>query len=351
MSLNCLGSRLVSRLPQSPLFSRSPLVSLTRVTRSVFKSVPVPNSVFAASCAAGVLAVALGLSAPAMAQTAGQASAPMMGGSATAAASDARAVDTSGGMNTGNADSSASTAAQDNAFDARQKVLDQRSEENNYRYGVAEHDCYSKFFVNYCLNKARDSMRVVQADIRKEQLALDGEQRAQRARDRDEQAAIKRAQDEASAPQRAAEDARNTQAYQDKQRQHQLDQAQRTAEAPQRSANAQAYQDKQRQHALDQAQRGVSPSQAAANQQAYDQKQGDFQRKLEEARQQGAQKAQERVEKQQSFEKKQVDAAQHKADVESRQKQAADKAEQKRQDQLKQQQELEQQQKLQQEQQ
>ncbi len=62
-------------------------------------------------------------------------------------------------------------------FDARQKVLDQRTEENNYRYAVAEHDCYSRFFVNHCLDKARDSMRTVQADIRKEQLALDGEQR------------------------------------------------------------------------------------------------------------------------------------------------------------------------------
>src|SRR5437868_9943964 len=51
----------------------------------------------------------------------------------------------------------AASATQD--FDARQKVLNQRSAENDYRYAVAEHDCYSKFFVNHCLGNASDRMR------------------------------------------------------------------------------------------------------------------------------------------------------------------------------------------------
>lgn len=355
--LNRLGFRLVSRLSPSrlyvPPFSlRSPLTALMSASRSAFAAALVSPGRFLPSRASRLLAVALTVSAPAWAQqppaaasSAGQpahALAPSAAsGAASGAASDAQAADLPDSMSTED------TASQDKQFDARQKALDQRTEENNYRYGVAEHDCYSKFFVNYCLGKARDQMRTVQADIRKEQLALDGEQRTERARQRDEQAALKRAQDEAGAPQRAAEDALNAQAYQDKQRQHQIDQAQRAAEAPQRNANAQAYQDKQRQHALDQASRGISPSQAAANQQAYDQKQSDYQRKLDEARQQGAQKAQERVQKQQSFENKQTSAAQHRADVEARQKQAAEKAEQRRQDQLKQQQQLEEQRKQQ----
>lgn len=238
-----------------------------------------------------------------------------------------------------------------NDFDARQKTLDSRTEANNYRYAVAQHNCYSKFFVNHCLNVAREDMRVVAADIRKEQLALDDEKRADHARQRDEQAAIKRAQNEADAPARAAQDERNAQAFDDKQRQHQLNQAQRDAEAPQRTANEQAYQQKQQQHAIDQAQRGITPSQAAANQKAYDAKQADFQRKLDEAHQQAAEKAQQRVEKQQRYQQKQTDAEQHKADVTERQKQAADKARQKAEDDAKQQQQLEQQQKLQQQQQ
>ena len=246
------------------------------------------------------------------------------------------------------AQTSSGQAPAANDFDARQKALDARTADNNYRYAVAQHNCYSKFFVNHCLNSARDDMRVVAADIRKEQLALDDEKRVEHARERDQQAAVKRAQDEADAPARAAQDARNAQAYEDKQHQHQLNQAQREAEAPQRAANEQAYQQKQQQHAIDQAQRGVSPAQAAANQKAYDAKQADFQRKLDEAHQQAAQKAQERVEKQQRFEQKQTDAAQHKADVEARQKQAAEKARQKQEEQAKQQQQLEQQQKQQQ---
>ncbi|MDR8814479.1 hypothetical protein FEP88_03860 [Burkholderia multivorans] len=89
-------------------------------------------------------------------------------------------------------------------FAARQKVLDQRSAENDYRYAVAEHDCYSRFFVNHCLGVARDKMREERASIRQAQLALDDEQRAVRAKQRDEQIALKQAQNAAEAPQRAA---------------------------------------------------------------------------------------------------------------------------------------------------
>ncbi|MDR6419350.1 hypothetical protein J2801_001601 [Paraburkholderia phenoliruptrix] len=331
---NRQGSRPVSRSPHLPPFAvRRPSASRRAEPTRIDIGAPLAGRTFLACCAAFVVAAVLVMPAPAAAKSAASTQPGTQGASADAKAAS---------------DATASTASLDSEFDARQKALDQRTEENNYRYGVAEHNCYSNFFVNHCLNKARDEMRTVQAQIRKEQLALDGEERAERARKRDEQAALKRAQDEASAPQRAAEDARNAQAYEEKQRQHELDQAQRNAEAPQRSANAEAYEEKQRQHAIDQAQRGISPSEAAANQRAYDQKQGDFQRKLEEARRQGAQKAQERVEKQQSFAKKQAEAAQHKADVEARQKQAAEKAEQKRQEQLKQQKQLEEQQRQQQ---
>ena len=36
-----------------------------------------------------------------------------------------------------------------NGFDARQADLNHRTEENNYNYAVDEHNCYSKFLVNY----------------------------------------------------------------------------------------------------------------------------------------------------------------------------------------------------------
>jgi hypothetical protein len=308
------------------------------------------------TCAAlGVAAASFAVSAPALAQDQPVVSAPSTtsvpyGGSTGSAAvagstASGATLRTDDGQLSGQAGASDAKAANaegatgeasSNGFDARQAALNHRTEENNYNYGVDEHNCYSKFLVNYCLDKARDRMRAVQAGIRKEQLALDEEQRTARAQQRDQQAALQRAQDEANAPQRAAQDASNQQQYEDKQHQHQLDQAQRAAEAPQRAANEQSYQQKEQQHALDQAQRGVSPSQAAANQQAYDQKQANFQTQLEQAREQGAQKAQERVEKQQSFQRKQETAAQHEQDVATRQKQAADKAQQKQQQQLQQ---------------
>lgn len=110
------------------------------------------------------------------------------------------------------ADSAASAPAAPGLADdfaARQKVLDQRSAENDYRYAVAEHDCYSRFFVNHCLGVARDKMREERASIRQAQLALDDEQRAVRAKQRDEQIALKQAQNAAEAPQRAANEAAN----------------------------------------------------------------------------------------------------------------------------------------------
>nr|WP_322789227.1 hypothetical protein [Paraburkholderia eburnea] len=299
----------------------------------------------AAACAVALLAAA---SVPALAQEA--AASGMVSGVDTAA-SGAQARTASGALaplGASGTSSGVSSDTQDSAvqndFAARQKVLDRRTAENNYQYGVAQHNCYDTFFVNHCLGKARDSMRVVQADIRQQQLALDEEQRADNARRRDEQAALQRARDQADAPQRAANETASAQAFEDKQRQHALDQAQRQAEAPQRAANEQAFQDKQRQHALDQAQRegAQAQSQRSANQAAYDKKQSDYQKQLDQARAQGQQQAQERADKAQRFQQKQEDAAKHKADVEARQKQAAEKAQQ--QEQQKQQQEQQQQQ-------
>ncbi|SDB98679.1 colicin transporter [Paraburkholderia lycopersici] len=296
---------------------------------------------FTALGAICTIALSFGASVPALAQTVGVPGPLDLQGAPAVQAAPA-----------GNAPLAASDVAgapgaqtsQQNDFDARQQVLDRRTAENNYQFAVAQHNCYSTFFVNHCIGKARDKMRVVQADIRREQLALDDEKRTAHAQQRDQQAALQRAQDEANAPQRAANEAASAQAYEQKQRQHALDQAQREAEAPQRAANEQAYQEKQRQHALAQAQREGGQSQRDANQAAYDQKQANYQKQLDEARRQGEQKAQERADKAQRFQQKQEDAARHKADVEERQKQAAGKAQEKQQQELQQQQQLKQQQ-------
>jgi hypothetical protein len=223
-------------------------------------------------------------------------------------------------------DAGAARATDDtNAFTSRQKALDVRSAENNYLYAVKQHDCYSTFFVNHCLDKARDAKREVGQQIRKEQLALDDEQRLQHAQQRDQQTAIKRAQYASEAPQRAASEKASAESFAEKQRQNELSAAQRNAEAPQR----------------------------AQNQADYDRKQADYQKKLADAAARGVQDAKDREDKAERFAAKQRDAAEHQAEVQSRQKEAAakqqqraqqDAADQAHQQQLKQQQQQQQQQ-------
>jgi hypothetical protein len=215
--------------------------------------------------------------------------------------------------------SAAQATADANGFAARQKALDVRSAENNYRYGVAQHNCYSDFFVNHCLDKARDAKREVSQQIRKEQLALDDEQRVQHAQQRDQQTAIKRAQYASEAPQRAASEKASEESFAEKQRQNALSAAQRNAQAPQR----------------------------AQNQADYDRKQADYQKKLADAAARGVQDAKDREDKAERFAAKQRDAAEHQTEVQARQKEAAvkqqqhaqqDAADQAHQQQLKQQQ-------------
>jgi hypothetical protein len=198
------------------------------------------------------------------------------------------------------ASAAASEPEDPNGFSARQKALDERSEENTYRFGVKQHDCYSNFFVNHCLNQAREAKREVSQQIRKEQLALDDEQRLQHAQQRDEQTAIKRARYESEAPQRAASEKASSESFAEKQRQNELSAAQRNAEAPQR----------------------------AQNQAAYDRKQADYQKKLNDAAARGVQEARDRDDKAARYEAKQRDAAEHQAQVEARQKEAAIKQQQ-----------------------
>jgi hypothetical protein len=240
------------------------------------------------------------------------------GGSA-GAASDVRASQAAGALEA----SAPDAAADPNGFSARQKALNVRSEENNYRYAVKQHDCYSDFFVNHCLGVAREARREVSQQIRKEQLALDDEQRQLHAQQRDQQTAIKRAQYASEAPQRAASEKASAESFAEKQRQNELSAAQRNAEAPQR----------------------------AQNQATFDRKQADYQKKLADAAARGVQDAKEREDKAERFAAKQRDAAEHQAEVQARQKEAAakqaqraqqDAADRAHQEQLKQQQQQQQ---------
>ncbi|BBO59473.1 hypothetical protein [Mycoavidus sp. B2-EB] len=103
------------------------------------------------------------------------------------------------------------------AFDTRQAALDQRAAELDYRYAFEQHHCYSRFFVNYCLNKARAKMRADSAALRSDQLTLEREVRALRAQQYAEHLAQRQAQEAAALPQRKVQERFNQARYDDKQ--------------------------------------------------------------------------------------------------------------------------------------
>lgn len=153
-------------------------------------------------------------------------------------------------------------------LDARQAALDERAAALDYGYAFEQHHCYSRFFVNYCLNKTRAKMHDDSAALRKEQLALDREWRALRAQQYAEHLAQRRAQEAASLPQRKAQERRNQARYQDKQADHRrkLEQARlRSARSAQQVARYDAKQQAaKRRQAARSAQRQHKPDSDAA---------------------------------------------------------------------------------------
>ena len=173
--------------------------------------------------------------------------------------------------------SDAAFAAKNADLDAQQRALTERTTENDYRYAVAQHDCYAKFLVNHCIETARATMRTEKGSIRQAQLALSAERRDTRKEKRVADDATKQAQTAAAAPAKAANEARNRAAFDARQQQHQVDLAKRGDDSAQRAANAAAYARKQSAHqqALDQARRDAAADAAkrADNVQRYEAKQ------------------------------------------------------------------------------
>ncbi|WP_052811058.1 hypothetical protein [Pandoraea vervacti] len=169
--------------------------------------------------------------------------------------------------------------AQDD-FAGRRAVLDRQRAWIDYRFAEAKYECASKFFVNYCIDKARDEQREALKAVRSQRLVLEDQERKARAAERDERLAAKRAQTAAEAPQRAAERAQNVADYEAKQAEYQQRVTERTGQAPQRAANSESYNAKQ-----------------AAQQQ-----------KLDEAKATAAQKAAEREENVRKYNQKQQEA-------------------------------------------
>uniref|UniRef100_A0ABM5WLC3 Lysozyme inhibitor LprI N-terminal domain-containing protein n=2 Tax=Pandoraea norimbergensis TaxID=93219 RepID=A0ABM5WLC3_9BURK len=168
----------------------------------------------------------------------------------------------------------------DDDFAGRRAVLERQRAWIDYRFQQAKYECASKFFVNYCVDKARDEQREALKAVRSQRLVLEDAERKARAADRDERLDAKRAQTAAEAPQRAAERAQNVSDYQAKQAEYQQRVTERTGQAPQRAANSEQY----------------------------NAKQAEQQKKLDEAKATADQKAAERAENVRKYGEKQAEA-------------------------------------------
>ncbi|RDK11058.1 hypothetical protein [Cupriavidus lacunae] len=171
----------------------------------------------------------------------------------------------------------------------RQAISDSRAW-TNYRFAAAERECYGKFFVNHCIDKAKEAQREELLVLRKRELEVGEAERAHRAAERDREQALRRAEFEASQPQRAASEQTSREAFEKKQQEQQLRDAQRQGEAPQRAANTQAY----------------------------EKKQSDYDARMQEAQQKGAEQARQRQENVKAYEAKQRDLEQRQKELEER---------------------------------
>ncbi|VVD63064.1 hypothetical protein PFI31113_00212 [Pandoraea fibrosis] len=180
----------------------------------------------------------------------------------------------------------------DDDFAGRRALLDRQRAWVDHRFEEAKYECASKFFVNYCIDNARDKQREDLKAIRSQRLVLEDQERKARAQDRDERLAEKRAQTAAEAPQRAAERAQNVADYQTKQAEYQQRVTERTGQAPQRAANTEQY----------------------------NAKQAEQQQKLNDAKATAAQKAAEREENVRKYNQKQQEAIERQKKSDERRK-------------------------------
>jgi len=101
-----------------------------------------------------------------------------------------------------------------------------------YRWEKAQNECYTHYWVSYCLSGARSDYRKAIDPISAQQIALHTEQRKIRESLKDQKDAEKIAN--RAAPEKAAERAENKQKYEQKQK----DSAQRAADLEQRRKDA-----------------------------------------------------------------------------------------------------------------
>ncbi|MBT8587308.1 hypothetical protein G6675_03320 [Polynucleobacter paneuropaeus] len=122
--------------------------------------------------------------------------------------------------------------AQLDSLDKIDQQLELQRDWAKYRWEKAQNECYTHYWVSYCLSGARSDYRKAIDPIGTQQVALHAEQRKIRESLKDQKDAEKIAS--RASPEKAAERAENKQKYEQKQK----DAAQRAADLEQRRKDA-----------------------------------------------------------------------------------------------------------------
>ena len=117
-------------------------------------------------------------------------------------------------------------------IDEAQEKINLKKEWIQYRYELASHDCYAKFFTVSCLKDARNNYRAELLPVRQEELAMHEHQRELKEALKNERDLERQA--ESADPNKAKERANNRKAFDEKQQKR----ADRAAELEERRKDA-----------------------------------------------------------------------------------------------------------------
>lgn len=187
------------------------------------------------------------------------------------------------------------------AIDLRRTELDTLRAKAESTYQTQSTVCYQRFFVNACLDKAKEARRLILQDIHREQVSLNDQERLEHASQRQRDTAARLAEEERLAPIKAAERKQSLEEFNKRLKMAQEEEAKRAASAASRVEKKAEFERKQRER--DEEQRRIA-SEARAQAELREANKRAYERKQEDAREHAEEVAKKKAEKQQDKENK-----------------------------------------------
>lgn len=187
------------------------------------------------------------------------------------------------------------------AIDQRRTELDTLRAKAESTYQAQSIVCYQRFFVNACLDKAKEARRLILLDINREQVSLNDQERLEHASQKQQDSAARLAEEERLAPIKAAERKQSLEEFNKRLKMAQEEEAKRAASAASRFEKKAEFERKQRER--DEEQRRIA-SEARAQAELREANKRAFERKQEDAREHALEVEKKKTEKQQDKDKK-----------------------------------------------